>query len=83
MKAKIIDYKASDANEYEYRVNVVVKYGKNSYAVSVTTYHDFNANGNAYVKYINSFGYLSNVVRKSSTRDNAIKEAIRGMEFKF
>lgn len=83
MKAEIIDYKASDANEYEYRVNVVVRYNKKSYAVSVTCYHDFNDNGKPFVKYINSFSYLSNVERKSKVRDEAIKKAIKGMEFKF
>lgn len=83
MKAEIIDYKASDANEYEYRVNVAVRYNKKSYAVSVTCYHDFNNNGKPFVKYINSFAYLSNVERKSKVRDEAIKQAIKGMEFEF
>lgn len=83
MKARVIDYKASDANEYEYRVNLVVRYGKKSYAVTITTYHDFNENKNPYVKYINSFGYLSTVATKSAARDKSIREAIKGMEFSF
>lgn len=82
MKVEIIDYKASDANQYEYRLNVAVRYNKRSYAVSVTCYHDFK-DGKPFVKYINSFSYLSNVERKSKVRDEAIKKAIQGMQFEF
>lgn len=83
MKVEIVEYKASDANDFEYRVNVMVRYNKKSYAVSITCYHDFNNNGKPFVKHINSFSYLSNVERKSSVRDEYIKKAIRGMEFEF
>lgn len=69
------------ANENENRLSVVVRYRKQSYAVVITTYHDFE-NGKPIVKYINSFGYLS-TVKKSDVRDRAIKKALLGMIYEY
>lgn len=79
---QIVDYRVTPANENENRLSVTVIYRKRSYAVVITTYHDFE-NGKPIVKYINSFGYLSSVKRKSDIRDRAIKRALVGMEYKY
>lgn len=78
---QIIDYKMTIANENENRLSVVVRYRKQSYAVVITTYHDFE-NGKPIVKFINSFGYLS-TVKKSDVRDRAIKKALLGMIYEY
>lgn len=78
---QIIDYRMTIANADENRLSVAVRYRKQSYAVVITTYHDFE-NGKPVVKYINSFGYLS-TVKKSAARDKAIKKALMGMIFEY
>lgn len=79
---QIVEYRMTMANDHENRLSVIVRYRKKSYAVVITTYHDFE-NGKPIVKYINSFGYLSNVERKSDVRDNAIKRALVGMTYEY
>ena len=79
---QIVDYRMTIANEYENRLSVMVRYRKQFYAVVITTYHDFE-NGKPIVKYINTFGYLSSVNRKSDVRDKAIKRAFVGMVYEY
>lgn len=79
---QIVDYRMTIANENENRLSVMVRYRKKSYAVVITTYHDFE-NGKPVVRYINSFGYLSNVDRKSEVRDKEIKRALIGMKYEY
>lgn len=76
-KVVIKEFKVTTENPYENRINVFVKYGNESIAVTATCGHWFTQEGKYIVKHINSFGYLTTMKRKSLTRDNAIKTAIR------
>lgn len=80
MKVRLIDYNVTDNNEFEYRVNVALRYGKKNYVVSVTCWHDFNESGIPYIRCITGFRYLASVKKQSIARDLAITRFLKGME---
>ncbi|MGL4519558.1 MAG: hypothetical protein ACRCUJ_07780 [Phocaeicola sp.] len=82
MKAIAIETKSFREGAFEARVNALVKYNSKSYAVSVTCYFDFK-DGEAFIKNINSFKYLSTISRSSIDRDNAIKRILKGIKYEF
>lgn len=82
MKTKIMDYKVFTENEFENRINFVVKYQGHSYAVSITCYHDFDKD-HPIIMHLNSFKYLSNIKRTSQVRDREIKRAIIGFNYNY
>lgn len=82
MKAIVVETKSFREGTFEARVNAFVKYNSKPYAVSVTCYFAFK-NGEPYIKYINSFKYLSSISRNSFTRDHEIMKALKGIKYEF
>lgn len=80
MKVEVKYIKAFKVDEFTNAVGAQVVYNGKIYAVSVTCSHWFE--GDEYVvKYIQTFRYLMEPARKSKTRDEAIKAALKKLHY--